>query len=179
MRPIPALIMVPAIFAPAAYATEYLSVPQAQQALFPQADRFLDAAVELSKEQRKAIEKKSGVRQRWEKQAVWRAEKDGELLGWFIVDEVVGKHEFITYAAGLTPDGKVQGIEVLVYRETYGYQIRNPDWRRRFVGKALGDPFKLDQDIPNISGATLSCRNVTNGVKRLLALQQVVLSHGP
>jgi len=150
-------------------------VPQAQQLLFAEADRFVDAAVELSDDQRKAIEDKSGVRQRWKKQAVWRAEKAGQLLGWFIVDEVVGKHEFITYAAGLTPDGKVRGIEILVYRETHGYQVRNPDWRHHFEGKTLADPFKLEQDIPNIAGATLSCKNVTNGVKRLLALQQVLL----
>ena len=150
-------------------------MPQAQQLLFAEADRFVDAAVELSDDQRKAIEDKSGVRQRWKKQAVWRAEKAGQLLGWFIVDEVVGKHEFITYAAGLTPDGKVRGIEILVYRETHGYQVRNPDWRHHFEGKTLADPFKLEQDIPNIAGATLSCKNVTNGVKRLLALQQVVL----
>ena len=150
-------------------------MPQAQQLLFADADRFVDAAVELSDDQRKAIEDKSGVRQRWKKQAVWRAEKAGQLLGWFIVDEVVGKHEFITYAAGLTPDGKVRGIEILVYRETHGYQVRNPDWRHHFEGKTLADPFKLEQDIPNIAGATLSCKNVTNGVKRLLALQQVVL----
>jgi len=150
-------------------------VPQAQQLLFADADRFVDAAVELSDDQRKAIEDKSGVRQRWKKQAVWRAEKAGQLLGWFIVDEVVGKHEFITYAAGLTPDGKVRGIEILVYRETHGYQVRNPDWRHHFEGKTLADPFKLEQDIPNIAGATLSCKNVTNGVKRLLALQQVLL----
>jgi Na+-transporting NADH:ubiquinone oxidoreductase subunit NqrC len=63
----------------------------------------------------------------------------------------------------------------LSYRETYGYQVRNAEWRRLFAGKTLADPFKLDQDIPNISGATLSCRNVTNGVKRLLALQELVL----
>jgi Na+-translocating ferredoxin:NAD+ oxidoreductase RnfG subunit len=118
------------------------------------------------------------VRQRWTKQAIWRAEKAGQLIGWFIVDEVVGKHEFITYAAGLTPDNKVQGIEILTYRETYGYQVRNAEWRRQFVGKTLAAPFKLDEDIANISGATLSCRNVMNGVKRLLALQQVVLSQG-
>ena len=95
------------------------------------------------------------------------------------MDEVVGKHEFITYAVGLTPDGKVRGLEILAYRETHGYQIRNPEWRQKFVGKTLSDPLKLDEDIPNISGATLSCYNVTNGVKRLLALQQIVLSHGP
>ena len=102
MRPIPALIMVPAaLLAPAPlYAAEYLTVPQAQQQLFPEADHFVDAAVQLSDDQRKAIEKKSGVRQRWQKQAVWRAEKAAALVGWFIVDEVVGKHEFITYAVG-------------------------------------------------------------------------------
>ena len=177
MRPIPAFVLLPAaLVAPApAYAAEYLTVPQAQQLLFAEADRFVDAAVELSDDQRKAIENKSGVRQRWKKQAVWRAEKAGQLLGWFIVDEVVGKHEFITYAAGLTPDGKVRGIEILAYRETHGYQVRNPEWRHHFEGKTLADPFKLEQDIPNIAGATLSCKNVTNGVKRLLALQQVVL----
>ncbi|MGD9842751.1 MAG: FMN-binding protein, partial [Steroidobacteraceae bacterium] len=62
-----------------------------------------------------------------------------------------------------------------IYRETYGYQIRETSWRDQFTGKALQDTFKLDQDITNITGATLSCRNVTNGIKRLLALQQVAL----
>jgi len=177
MRPVPALAILPAALIASApvRAVDYLTVAQAQQLIFPEADRFVDAAIELSEEQSKAIEAKSGVRQRWKKQAVWRAEKSGELLGWFIVDEVVGKHEFITYVAGLTLDGRVRGIEILAYRETYGYQIRNPGWRHLFEGKTLADPFKLDQDIPNISGATLSCRNVTNGVKRLLALQQVAL----
>ena len=177
MQPIPAFVLLPAalVAAAPACAAEYLTVAQAQQILFPEADRVVDAAVEVSDDQRKAIEDKSGVRQRWKKQAVWRAEKAGQLLGWFIVDEVVGKHEFITYAAGLTPEGKVRGIEILVYRETHGYQVRNPEWRHHFEGKTLADPFKLEQDIPNIAGATLSCKNVTNGVKRLLALQQVML----
>lgn len=170
---VPAALVAPAL----AHAAEYLSVPQAQQVIFPEADRFADAAVELNDAQRKAIEQKAGVRQRSKKQAVWRAEKAGALIGWFIVDEVIGKHEFITYAAGLTPEGKVRGIDILAYRETHGYQIRNPEWRAKFVGKTLSDPFKLDQDIPNIAGATLSCNNVTNGVKRLLALQQVVLGN--
>ena len=49
------------------------------------------------------------------------------------------------------------------------------DWRALFKGKTLSDQFRLNRDIPNISGATLSCRNVTDGVKRLLALQKVAL----
>ena len=108
-------------------------------------------------------------------QRVWQARADGTLLGWLIVDEVYGKHELITYAVGLNADGSVRQIEVMDYRETYGYEIRNPAWRRQFVGKRQGDALKLDQDIKNITGATLSCRHVTEGVKRLLALHQVAL----
>jgi Na+-translocating ferredoxin:NAD+ oxidoreductase RnfG subunit len=159
-----------------AFAVDYLTLPQAQQAIFPDADQFVEAPVDLTDEQRKAIEQKAKVRQRAKRQAVWRAEKGGAPIGWFIVDEVIGKHEFITYSVGLTLDGKVRGVEILVYRETHGYQIREPQWRQNFTGKTLADPFKLDNDIPNISGATLSCRNVTDGIKRLLALQQLVLS---
>lgn len=176
MRAIPALVVLPAALGAAtAYGAEYLTIPASQKALFPEAELFVDVKVHLSDEQRKQINKLSGLRQRQEEQPVWRAERNGELLGWFIVDEVVGKHEFITYAAALSPAGKVLGIEVLVYRETYGGEIREASWRDQFRGKALSDAFKLDQDINNITGATLSCRNVTNGVKRLLALQQVAL----
>ena len=178
MRPIPELLVLPAALVAAAplYATEYLTVEQAQHALFPDADGFVDAAVELDDAQRKAIQKQSGVRQRTKKQPVWRVEQQGARVGWFIVDEVIGKHEFITYAVGLSDQGKVTGIEILAYRETHGYQVREAKWRQVFVGKTLADPFKLDKDIPNISGATLSCRNVTDGVKRLLVLQSLVLN---
>jgi len=177
MRLVPIAIILPASLVPTAssFAAEYLTVPMAQKELFPEADRFIDAKLTLTDDQRDAIKKLSGVRQRTADQPVWRAEKQGQLLGWFIVDEVIGKHEFITYATAIAPSGKVIGIDVLVYRETYGFQIRDADWRNQFAGKTLHDHFKLDDDIRNITGATLSSRNVMNGVKRLLALAQVAL----
>jgi Na+-translocating ferredoxin:NAD+ oxidoreductase RnfG subunit len=177
MRLTPIAIILPAALAaaPVLHAAEYLSVPLAQKELFPDADRFVDAAVHVNDVQRDEIKKLSGLRQREASQPVWRAEKSGTLLGWFIVDEVVGKHEFITYAAAISPGGNVLGIEIIAYRETYGYQVRDARWRDQFKGKTLKDRFKLDDDITNITGATLSSRNVMNGVKRLLALAQVAL----
>jgi Na+-translocating ferredoxin:NAD+ oxidoreductase RnfG subunit len=160
-----------------AHATDYLSVAQAQTLLFPAAKTFAERPLKLSDEQRDRIKAASGVRQRTSEQKVWRAERDGELLGWFMVDEVIGKHEFITYATALSADGKVLGVEVLSYRETHGGQIRDAAWRKNFVGKTLASPLKLDEDVPNISGATLSCRNVTDGVKRLLVIQKLYLSN--
>jgi Na+-transporting NADH:ubiquinone oxidoreductase subunit NqrC len=94
-----------------------------------------------------------------------------------MVDRVIGKHEFITYALALGPDGTVRGIEILEYRETYGGEIRNPNWRRQFVGKKPGSALRLDGDIRNISGATLSSRHVTDGVRRLLVTYQMLLAN--
>jgi Na+-translocating ferredoxin:NAD+ oxidoreductase RnfG subunit len=159
-----------ALIAPSAFAVQYLTVDQAQKALFP-GKEFAANPVKLTATQRKAIEQASGVRVLKDEQQVWRVSGGG----WFIVDEVVGKHEFITYAVGLNADGSVKQIEVMEYRETYGYQIREEKWRAQFAGKTARSTLKLDVDIKNISGATLSCRHITDGVKRLLAFCEVVL----
>jgi Na+-translocating ferredoxin:NAD+ oxidoreductase RnfG subunit len=166
----------PWIWAPVAaistsvFATTYFTVEQAQQALFPGA-KLAAAPVTLTDEQKREIERRSDVNVRGREIRAWRVEGGG----WFIVDEVVGKHEFITYAVALGADGSVRGIEVMDYRESYGYEIRNPAWRAQFTGKTAADPVKLDRDIRNISGATLSCKHIADGVKRLLATYEVAL----
>jgi Na+-translocating ferredoxin:NAD+ oxidoreductase RnfG subunit len=164
-----------AVASPACFAVQYMTSEQARTLIFPEAAEFAAAPLKLTRAQMQAIEEASGIRVRVPEQQVWQARADGRVLGWFIVDEVYGKHEFITYAVGLNVDGSVRQVEVLDYRETYGYEIRQPAWRRQFVGKRHGDALKLDSDIRNISGATLSCRHITDGVKRLLALHQVAL----
>ena len=151
------------------YATEYLTVAQAQQAIFPGATFDL----RLTPAQVKAVSQKSGVRLRSPDIHVWRTSTGG----WFFVDEVLGKHEFITYAVGLDPKGAVCGVEILIYKETYGQQVQNPQWRAQFTGKTAASPLKLDEDIKNISGATLSSRHVMEGVKRILAIHETALAH--
>jgi Na+-translocating ferredoxin:NAD+ oxidoreductase RnfG subunit len=172
-----ALLLLPiAAVSVQAYAIDYLTAEQAQKQIFSEADQFKPYLLKVNDAQKEQIKALSGMRQRWDEQKVWRVEKGGELIGWFIVDDVVGKHEFITYGVGITADGHVKGIEVMSYRETKGDQVREASWREHFTGKTLADPFKLDKDVPNISGATLSCRNLLDGIKRLLAFKKVLLT---
>ncbi len=159
-----------------AQATDYLSAEQAQRVLFPAAQGFAPYPLTLKAAQLSEIRRLSGTPQRTATPRIWRAVAGGRTLGWVIVDEVIGKHEFITYATGISADGHVVGVEIMTYRESKGGQVRDPRWRARFRGKTLADPFKLDRDIPNISGATLSSRNITDGVKRLLAVYTVALA---
>ena len=162
-------------FAPApASATVYLTIQAAQQAMFPGA-RFVEHNLAFTPEQRKTIAKASGVGSFDKVQRVWDVRSGNGRAGWFIVDRVLGKHEMITYAVALTSDGSVKRIEILEYRETYGGEIRNPAWRQQFVGKRLGSALQLGKDIRNISGATLSSRHMTDGVRRLLVTYQLLL----
>ena len=169
-------LAVPAmILAAPAFAATYHTVDTAQKACYPDGGQFVRVDVKLTKEQIKGVEKTSGVRGQMAEQRVWRVKNAGPANGWFIVDEVIGKHERITYALAINGDGSVKSVEVMDYRENYGSEIRRADWRRQFVGKRSGANLKLDSDIQNISGATLSCRHVTEGVKRLLALHELIL----
>jgi Na+-translocating ferredoxin:NAD+ oxidoreductase RnfG subunit len=155
------------------HATEYLTLEQAQKALFPEADRFDRLDIALSKEQRKEIQKAANASAPGEKPNVWKALKGGAAAGYVWVDRAIGKHEFITFAVGLSPDGGVRNVEIMDYRETYGGEVRRQAWRDQFTGKTAADPLALDKDIQNISGATLSCRNVTRRVRRILAAHAV------
>ena len=159
-----------AIVAPA-HATVYLSLEQAQALMFPDATLTPEFRT-LSPEQVSGIEKASGVDVRSRELHIWRVSTGG----WFIADEVVGKHEFIPFALGLDSSGAVKSIEILEYRESYGSQIRNPAWRGQFTGKRHGAALKLTKDIQNISGATLSSRHIADGIKRLLATYAILLA---
>jgi len=156
-------------------AAQYLTIEQAQMLMFGKNVKFERNDIEFSDAARSAIYKASGVKVERTKQPLWEVKKGERLVGYFVVDEVYGKHEYITYAVALEAGGRVRQIEILVYRESYGYEIRNSAWRAQFIGKKSGDPLRLDDDIKNISGATMSCRHISEGVRRLLATYDYAL----
>jgi Na+-translocating ferredoxin:NAD+ oxidoreductase RnfG subunit len=156
-----------------AYATQYMSVEQAQRAVFAQATEFrpLPSTTQV-------VASALGAAPGWSPR-IFQARADEHALGWLIVDQVIGKSELITYALALDNAGAVISVEVLDYRESHGSEIRLPAWRKQFVGKAGADALTLNNDIKNISGATLSCRHLTEGVQRLLRLYTVALQSNP
>src|ERR1700739_4728244 len=93
-------------------ATTYLTVEQAQAQMFPH-QALAPSFRTLTPQQISAIRQASGESPLSRNLRAWRA-ADG---GWFIVDEVVGKHEFITYAVALDASGSVRRVEILDYRE--------------------------------------------------------------
>jgi FMN-binding protein len=154
-----------------AYAVTYLTVEQAQTLMFDGSVLTRDFRT-LNAQQVQAIERASGVKVADARLSAWR-----DAAGrWFLLDQVIGKHEFINYAVALDANGAVRQLEILDYHESYGGEVHLAAWRRQFVGKRHGSLLQLNGDIKNVSGATLSCGHVTDGVRRLLATYALVLA---
>jgi len=160
-----------------AFAVDYLTADQAARAMFPEAERFEPREVNLDAAQMQKLAAQ-GVNARSARWPVLMALKGTTPLGVVVVDNVVGKFELISYAVGLGQDGVVRQVEVLSYRESHGGEIRLPAWRRQFVGKTVASPIRVGDDIANISGATLSCSHVADGVRRIVAVVEAARRAG-
>lgn len=173
---LPSIIaLVAPIFAPSStYAVTYLSIDEAIKVIFPEI-ALEHAELMLSKDQIKLIEDKSEVEVSETKLNLWKS-TDGHVV---FIDKVIGKHEFITYAVGINPDGKVKHIEILEYLESHGEEVQEAWWRDQFKEKNKTSEFVLNKDIINISGATLSSKHVMEGVKRLLWTYEFAIKASP
>ena len=167
-----------ALTAPApAFAVDYLTADQAQASLFPEADRFEAKDLALRPDERRELERRLGlpVKERWPARL---AHRGAALSGAVFVDDVLGKFERITFAVGIAPDGTVRQIEILSYRESHGGEVRLPAWRNQFAGKGPASALRVGEDVSNISGATLSCKHVTDGVRRIVAVADALRRRG-
>ena len=155
-----------------AQAKIYVSSEQAQKILFPNKSLTKNPIL-ITDDLQDKLRAASSIRYPFQGERIWKT-NDG---GWLVIDEVIGKHEMVTYAVALSSTGSILGIEILEYVESYGYEVAEPQWRKQFVGKTVHDPIKLNQDIQNIGGATLSCKHITDGVKRVTVLYDLALKN--
>lgn len=163
------LLEAPSFGAERVYATEEKVLEMA----FPGAE-FRKKTVKLSDEDRNQIKTLTGGKYFKRMVTFHIATIDNEVAGYAVKVNEKGKKKKITFMVIIDRAGTVKSVDLLVFRESQGYEIENPRWRSQFEGKTLKDPLKPKRDIDNISGATISVRAVTRGVKRTLAVFSVV-----
>ncbi len=98
---------------------------------------------------------------------------DGEI-GYGVILDVPGKERPITFLVVVDPEGAVAGVEVLAYREAIGGEIRSERFLDRFRRKTLESPLRPGEDVPIITGATISSRSTGYAVRKGLALVHAV-----
>jgi hypothetical protein len=94
---------------------------------------------------------------------------EGGLLGYAVLGEEIGKYRPITFMVGTDTAFAVRDVEILVYRESRGGEVRRARFLRQYRGKTDDDAIRTSRDILNVAGATLSVTALNHGVKRILA----------
>ena len=77
----------------------------------------------------------------------------------------------------VSPEGEVERIEILVFREPPDYIPRDA-WYEQFDGRALDPDLELKRGIRPVTGATLTARATTDAVRRILAFHHVARAEG-
>jgi Na+-translocating ferredoxin:NAD+ oxidoreductase RnfG subunit len=161
------------------------SFAQAAQHFFPTADKLAPVELKLSAAQQTSLQvsleayRDKGGRMTWQRAyPLVAASSQGKALGVAIQIEEIGKHKLITFAVGVKPDGSVQGVEVLTYRENYGIQIRVEKFLTQYKGKRWMDKIATPGDIDAVSGATYSSYAANRAVRKALAVLRVAREAG-
>lgn len=102
--------------------------------------------------------------------AVFVARTGSRIDGYAFVDEEMGQHEPITFGSRFGPDGACDRVEVMVYREGYGEEIRESRFLEQFVGRKAEQPLRLKHEVDAVTGATISSGSATDAVRRALAI---------
>lgn len=154
------------------WSKQYLTFEQAKIVIWPDLN-MEPFELEMTKQQVRQI--KSDSRERVRNPIIKGLKSEDNH--WLIADQVIGKHEFIDLAVGISNSGQIRGIEILTYRESYGDQVMNNRWRAQFYNRDYSEILQLDEQIKNISGATMSCSHITKGVNRLTQTWKNVLQY--
>jgi Na+-translocating ferredoxin:NAD+ oxidoreductase RnfG subunit len=87
-----------------------------------------------------------------------------------VLDNVIGKVQPITFLCLFHSNLKVYFVEVMKYREAYGFEVKDRKFLNQFNDKNKDADFELGSDIRNIAGATISVNSMNKGVQKILLL---------
>jgi electron transport complex protein RnfG len=137
---------------------------------FPRSQLVTYKKFELTAEQKMRIRQRLGYPLAKSAYTFYIAKSGDSIDGYAILDEEMGQHLPITYGVKFSPRGAVERQEILVYRERYGDEVRDPRFRQQFIGKTAADPLRPGEEVVAVSGATISSRAMAIGVRRCLVL---------
>ncbi len=162
---------------PAAGAVFY-SQSEALALAFPGAERVDGRSYLLRDDQVARIEELSRSRLESKLVKIYTGLRGEEVLGYAVIDVHNVRTLPEAFMVVLTPQGNVRSLRVLAFYEPLDYLPTNR-WYEQFEEKSLQTPLRLGGDVHGVVGATLSAQATTRGVRRALALYEVLVRNGP
>ena len=154
-----------------ASALDVSSTQDAVKAIFSGADKIVKKRIRLTTPQRAAIGKLTTRVIRDKVMIFYQGVKGGQALGTAFVERVVNRSWTISYIVVMNTDGTVKQVEVLNYEGARNWGVQYEPWLKQFYGMKAEDDFR---STSGITGATVSVRTITAGVKKATAAYKVI-----
>jgi len=152
------------------HAEVFMTEEDAVKIMLAGTERVRKDVIRLSQEKKDVIEQRIGWKFPEESFELYIGETGDKIDGYAMVHNTIGKHKHMTYMVGVDNRGACKDVELLVFREAKGSEVRKKRFNAQYEGKTVSDPIRINKDIINITGATMSVRSISAGVKRVLVL---------
>ncbi|MEK9141554.1 MAG: FMN-binding protein [Nitrospirota bacterium] len=152
------------------HAEVFMSEEEAMKIVLPKSQRVRKEMLQLTQDRKDLIEQRIGWKFPEQAFEVYIGETGEKIDGYAMVHNTIGKHKHMTYMVGVDAKGACSDVELLVFREARGSEVGRKRFNVQYEGKTVLDPIRINKDIINITGATMSVRSISAGVKRVLVL---------
>ncbi|MFQ5706209.1 MAG: FMN-binding protein [bacterium] len=158
-----------------AFAQMFKTQKQALEQAFPAPQRTARKVLFLTEGQKRRIEKLAKVKVDSKLITYYVGSDSLKVTGYAFFDMRVVRTKSVTFVVVLQSDGRVKYVEILAFHEPLDY-LPTRRWLELFKSRLLSVGLWPKRDIANITGATLSARAITQGVRKTLAIYQVAIS---
>lgn len=151
----------------AAWAQVHMTQEQALRLYFPAPVHIERRTVYLTDRQVDSIRQLAQTPVESKMVSYYVGKRGADVVGYAFFETQTVRTMPATYMVVLLPDGAVRGVEILAFYEPEDY-LPPASWLRLFNGRDAYSDLRVKREIPNVVGATLSARGVTDGVRRIL-----------
>ena len=144
------------------------------QAMFPRARRVEPSFVFLTPQQKQKVKEKAGFEPDTRMFRVYRVWNDaGRVLAYGFLDTHILRTHYETVLFVIKPDGTIHEIQILDFEEPPDYRPL-PRWLDTLKNKKLAPDYRVGQQIPNMSGATITAHAIVRRARLILAVWEIV-----
>jgi hypothetical protein len=155
----------------------FYSRSEALEMAFPDAERVESRTYVLRDDELDRIQSLARCKMDSKLVRVYTGMRGDEVLGYALIDIHNVRTMPEAFIVVLAPGGEVRSLRLLAFHEPLDYKPADR-WYGQFDRKSLAEPLRVGGDVHGIVGATLSARATTRGVRRALAVYEVLIENG-
>ena len=158
----------------AANAKVFYSKEEALEMAFPNAERVEARNFFLTQEQVEQVQTIAKARIDSKLATIHVGHTAEAILGYAFIETHIVRTFPETFLIVLSAEGTLQKLLILAFYEPPEYQPTER-WLKQFDQKTLSPSLRLRQELHGIMGSTLTAQAITSGVRKVMALFQVLI----